>query len=44
MEALATRINELEKRISDIEDKMMENEAEKGKMNNYWITRGEFQR
>ena len=44
MEALSAGINESEERISDIEDKMMENEAEKGKMNNYWITRGEFQR
>ena len=36
MEALTARINEAEKRISEIEDKMMENkEAEKKKEINY---------
>ena len=45
MEALTARINEAEERISDIEDKMMENkEGEKREINNYWIMRGEFKR
>ena len=45
MEALTARINEAEERISDIEDQMMENkEVRKREINNYWITRAEFER
>ena len=45
MEVLTPRINEAEERISDIEDKMVENkEAEKKREKQYWIMRGEFER
>ena len=40
MKALIARLDEAKGRISDLEDKMMVNkEAEKKKLNNYWITR-----
>ena len=43
MESLTAKINEAEVRISDIEDKMLENkEPGKREINNYWIMRGEF--
>ena len=45
MKALTARINEAEERISDIEDQMMEEkELSKREINNYWTTRGEFER
>ena len=44
MEALTAMINEAEERISDIEDKMMDSKLRKREINNYWITRGEFER
>ena len=46
MEALTARIKEANERITDIEDKMIENkEAErKREINNYWIMRGESDR
>ena len=40
----ASRINEAEARLSDTEDKMMENKEAEKEINNYWITRGEFKR
>ena len=44
MEALTARINAAEERISDIEDQMMENKEAEQKRDNYWTTRGEFER
>ena len=35
MEAITPRINETEERISDTEDKMMENKEVEKKINNY---------
>ena len=42
MEALTARINEAEERFCNREDKMMANKAEKRKVNNYCIMKGEF--
>ena len=39
LEALTMRINKPEERISDIEDKMMENKEAEKKKDNYCITK-----
>ena len=44
MEPLIASINEAKRRISDIEDQMMENKESEKKRDNYWIMRGEFKR
>lgn len=45
MEALTATINEAEKRVSDIQDKMMEsNKAKKKRERYYWIMRGDFKK
>jgi len=45
MEALTARINEAEEKISDIEDQMWRiKKMRKREINNYWITRSQFER
>ena len=44
MEVPTARINEAEERISDMEEKIMENKEAWEKTDNYWITRGDFKR
>ena len=44
MASLIARINEAEERVSDIEDRIMENQEAEKKINNHWIKRGEFKR